>query len=469
MAQPAKTDVVPASKDNVAYGKLLRTKVPLEDHRRFTPPARRDPLALLKAQDESRLQGLLPLRYARMASSPFAYFRGTAAVMASDLAGTPRTGLQVQLCGDAHLANFGVFGTPERHLVFDLNDFDETSPGPWEWDVKRLTASLAVAGRDRNFTTAQRRAIVVAAAESYRRAMRNFAGMGDLDVWYAQLDAQQALVTFGSQLQPASRKRTQETLATALTKDSMQAFKKLTTVIDGEPRLLSNPPLIVAVRDLFPEGEQATMLALLRGMLGTYRHSLTSDRQVLLERFEFLDMARKVVGVGSVGTRAWVLLLRGRAGGDPLLLQAKEAQESVLERFVGPSGLTNHGQRVVRGQRLMQASSDLFLGWDRVHGLDGVQRDFYVRQLRDWKGSVDAGVMVPDGMLAYAQVCGWTLARAHARSGNRIAIAAYLGSGTTFDNAIASFSEAYADQNERDYEALRRAVADGRVTAEMGL
>ncbi len=452
-------------------GKAARADAPRTGHADFAPgrPTRPDPIGLLEEQAVSRVPELVPIRYGRMLASPFAFFRGAALIMASDLATTASSGLEVQACGDAHLANFGLFGTPERHLVFDLNDFDETLPGPWEWDVKRLTASLAVAGRERGFTDAERREIVLAAAESYRRAMRAFAGMGDLDVWYARLDAAQAAQAFGPLLRPATRKTLANALSTALTKDSMQAFKKLTTVVDGEPRLRSDPPLIMALADLVPEAQQTGLMEGLRIMLAAYRDNLSSDRQVLLDRFEFLDMARKVVGVGSVGTRAWVLLLRGRHGGDPLLLQAKEAQPSVLERYVGASAFDNHGRRVVHGQRLMQASSDLFLGWERVSGLDAVERDFYVRQLRDWKGSVDTGVMIPTGMKAYGQVCGWTLARAHARSGSRVAIAAYLGASSTFDNAIADFAESYADQNQQDYDALRRAVDSGRVTATMGL
>jgi uncharacterized protein (DUF2252 family) len=388
--------------------------------------------------------------------------------------------LNVQACGDAHLSNFGVFASAERSLVFDLNDFDETLPGPWEWDLKRLAASLAIAGRDRGFSDKERAAIVLDAAAAYRTEMAALAGMRDLDVWYARIDIAKVLDDLGDELGLTGPKKSDKTmvkakaradkqLAKARTRDSMQALEKLTDVIDGETRFVSDPPLLVRIEELVPEAEGAELTGRMNGLLRSYSHTLQSDRRHLLEQFRFVSIARKVVGVGSVGTRAWVLLLVGSDGSDPLLLQAKEAQESVLARFVGKSRYANQGERVVAGQHLMQASSDIFLGWDQVEGIDGVQRDFYIRQLRDWKGSADTDVMIPPAMAVYGRLCGWTLARAHARSGDRIAIAAYLGSGKTCDHAIASFAETYADQNERDYDALKQAAADGRVTVESGL
>jgi len=399
--------------------------------------------------------------------------------MASDLSTTPSSGFDVQVCGDAHLSNFGVFASAERSLVFDLNDFDETLPGPWEWDLKRLAASLAIAGRDRGFSDKERTGIVLEAAAAYRTQMATLAGMRDLDVWYARMDIGKVLDDLGDELGIAGPRKADKTLsklkaraekqlAKARTRDSMQALDKLTEVIDGQTRFVSDPPLLVPIEELVPQAEGAQLTDGMQRLLESYSHTLQSDRRYLLEQFRFVSIARKVVGVGSVGTRAWVLLLVGSDGTDPLLLQAKEAQESVLARFVGPSQYANEGERVVAGQHLMQASSDIFLGWDQVEGIDGVQRDFYVRQLRDWKGSADTDVMIPAGMTIYARLCGWTLARAHARSGDRIAIAAYLGSGKTFDHAVASFAETYADQNERDYDALKQAAADGRISVVSG-
>jgi uncharacterized protein (DUF2252 family) len=415
-----------------------------------------------------------------MLVSPFTFYRGAALIMASDLSTTDSSGLTVQACGDAHLSNFGVFASAERSLVFDLNDFDETLPGPWEWDLKRLAASLAIAGRDRGFLDKERAAVVLEATTAYRTEMARLAGMRDLDVWYARMDVVKVLEDLGDELGLNGPKksdkvlskvkaRADKQLAKARTRDSMQALEKLTTVVDGETRFVSDPPLLVPVEELVPEAESVALTDRMHELLHSYSGTLQSDRRHLLDQFRFVSIARKVVGVGSVGTRAWVLLLVGSDGSDPLLLQAKEAQESVLARFVGGSQYDNQGERVVAGQHLMQASSDIFLGWDQVEGLDGVRRDFYVRQLRDWKGSADTDVMIPRGMAIYARLCGWTLARAHARSGDRIAIAAYLGSGKTFDQAIASFAETYADQNERDYDALKRAATDGRITVESGL
>lgn len=427
-------------------------------------------MALLERQAATRVPELVPIRYGRMLVSPFTFYRGAALIMAADLAATARSGLNVQVCGDAHLSNFGVFASPERQLMFDINDFDETLPGPWEWDVKRLGASFEIAGRDRGFTEAQRREIVLAGAAEYRLRMRQAAEMGNLELWYTHVQVDRLFEQMKADLGRKHLAKAKANVAKARTRDSMQAFSKLTHELDGERRITSDPPLVVPVEELLPEGrERDEVQAEIRGLIRSYRRTLETDRRHLLEEFELVHLARKVVGVGSVGTRAWILLLRGRDGQDPLFLQAKEAQESVLERFVGKSRYKNHGQRVVAGQRLMQAASDIFLGWQRVNGFDGRARDFYIRQLRDWKGSADVDNMAASVMTAYARICGSTLARAHARSGDRIAIAAYLGNSAVFDRAIADFSAAYADQNELDYEALRAAVESGRVTARTGL
>jgi len=453
-------------------GKTARAEVPRDSHAVFDPPPDRpDPIALLEEQGKSRVPELVPVRYGRMMVSPFTFFRGAALPMASDLAGTPVSGLAVQACGDAHLSNFGIFGSAERRLMFDVNDFDETTPGPWEWDVKRLAASLEVAARGNGFPGKQRREIVRAAVARYRQAMRSFAGMTNLDVWYAHMDMDQMRKQFDAQLQPRQRKVVDKGLAKARTRDSMQEVAKLTHLVNGRPRIISDPPLLVPIDELMPsETERSAIEAQFGNLIGKYRRTLETDRRYLLEQFEFADMARKVVGVGSVGTRCWIVLMLGRDESDPLFLQVKEAEESVLCRFVGASKYANQGQRVVAGQRLMQASSDIFLGWQRIEaGLDGRQRDFYVRQLRDWKLSLDIEDMIPRGMRLYGALCGWTLARAHARSGDRIAIAAYLGGSDVFDQAIAQFADAYADQNERDHQALVDAVASGRIIAERGV
>jgi uncharacterized protein (DUF2252 family) len=435
------------------------------------PPDRPDPIGLLEEQGKSRVPELVPVRYGRMMVSPFTYFRGAALPMASDLAGTPVSGLAVQACGDAHLSNFGLFGSAERRLVFDVNDFDETLPGPWEWDVKRLAASLEVAARGNGIPGKQRREIVVAAVARYREAMRSFAGMTNLAVWYSHMDMDQMRVQFDAQLRPQQRKAMDKGLAKARTRDSMEELAKLCHSVGGQSRIIADPPLLVPIEDLVPDQtDRAALEAQFAGLIGKYRRTLETDRRFLLDEFRFADLARKVVGVGSVGTRCWIVLMLGRDDADPLFLQVKEAEASVLSRFVGASKYANQGQRVVAGQRLMQATSDIFLGWQRVEaGLDGRQRDFYVRQLRDWKFSLDIETMVPRGMRLYGEVCGWTLARAHARSGDRIAIASYLGGSDVFDRAIAEFAAAYADQNERDHDALVAAVASGRIAAEPDL
>ena len=460
--------------ERAARGKSARAEVPRESHAVFDPPPDRpDPIGLLEQQAKSRVAELVPVRYGRMMVSPFTYYRGAALPMASDLAATPVTGLAVQACGDAHLSNFGLFGSAERRLVFDVNDFDETLPGPWEWDVKRLAASLEVAGRGNGFPRKQRREIIMAAVGQYRQAMRQFAAMTNLDVWYAHADIDQLRAQFDSQLAEQQRRRLDKGLAKARTRDSMQEVAKLTQMADGEPRIISDPPVLVPIDQMMPtETSREGLKAFVTGLLGSYQRTLETDRRYLLEQFRFCDMARKVVGVGSVGTRCWIILMLGRDDSDPLFLQVKEAETSVLSRYVGASKYKNQGQRVVAGQRLMQAASDIFLGWQHTEGeatLDGRARDFYVRQLRDWKFSLPIEDLIPVGMRMYGALCGWTLARAHARSGDRIAIAAYLGGSDVFDRAIAQFSVAYADQNERDHQALVDAVKSGRTTAEPGV
>jgi uncharacterized protein (DUF2252 family) len=457
--------------ERVARGKAARKEVPRAGHAVFeASSARTDPVELLERQAKTRVPELVPIRYGRMLVSPFTFYRGAALIMAQDLAATPRSGLNVQCCGDAHLSNFGVFASPERALVFDLNDFDETLPGPWEWDVKRLAVSMLIAARSNAFKAKEQERIVLDTVAAYRTTMASFAGMANLAVWYAHLDIENVLKQYGTQFKPKMLKRTQKTLAKARTKDSMTAFSKLCHVVDGKSRIVDESPLIVPIDQLAQGQAREAIMDELRKLIRGYRDSLEFDRRVLLEEFDLTDFARKVVGVGSVGTRAWIALMLGRDGEDPLFLQMKEAEASVLEEFLGPSEFSNHGQRVVVGQRLMQATSDIFLGWLHVDsGIDGQARDFYGRQLKDWKGSAEIEQMVPKGMAAYGKLCGWTLARAHARSGDRIAIAAYLGNGDSFDRAIVEFSKAYADQNERDYQALSAAVSSGRIEAQTGL
>ena len=457
--------------ERATRGHAARREVPRSSHAEFSPaPHRPDPVELLESQAVSRVPELVPIRYGRMLVSPFTFYRGAALLMGSDLASSPNSRLHVQLCGDAHLSNFGVFASPDRRLVFDLNDFDETLPGPWEWDVKRLAVSMEVAGRDNGYSDKERRAILLETVAGYRNAMREFAGMGALDVWYSRLEVDELFAQLRSQTKKAQLKRVEKTVAKARTKDSMTAFSKLTRMVDGEPQIVADPPLIERVEDIAGDMDPEAVAAGLHELIRHYRQSLQTDRRILLEEFRVVDLARKVVGVGSVGTRAWIALMIGRDESDPLFLQFKEAQSSVLEEFTAKSGYANHGERVVAGQHLMQASSDIFLGWLHVEaGIDGVSRDFYGRQLKDWKGSFESEGALPQGMAIYGRTCGWTLARAHARSGDRIAIAAYLGGGDAFDRAIADYSVVYADQNERDYKALKKAVADGRIVAQSGL
>jgi uncharacterized protein (DUF2252 family) len=453
--------------DRVALGKDARALAPLESHAEFAPDRSRDPVGLLLEQAKSRVPELVPIRHGRMLVSPFTYYRGAALPMAADLATTPTSGLRVQLCGDAHLSNFGAFASPSRRLVFDVNDFDETLPGPFEWDVKRLAASLAVAGRDNGFAGKDRRQIVLAAAKSYRTAMRAFADQHFMDVWYAHLNVDDAISEFRSQLKAKRVKATEKMVAKAHAQDSMRAQAKLTTEAGGQRRIVSDPPLIEPVEDIFPEVQADQIYTLIGEVLDKYQRTLQSDRKHLVDYFNLVQLARKVVGVGSVGTRAWIALMEGGDGTEPLFLQAKEAQVSVLAAYCGRSQYRNQGERVVAGQHLMQAESDIFLGWTHVTAPDGVGRDFYVRQLKDWKLSAPIEQMIPSGMTVYAGMCGWTLARAHARSGDRVALAAYLGGSAKFDHAIAAFAESYADQNERDHSALQAAVKDGTAEAIM--
>ena len=458
-----------------AAGKAAQATAPLEAHAEFRPAASRDPVELLLGQARTRVPELVPIRHSRMLLSPFTFYRGAALVMAADLATTPTPGLRAQVCGDAHLSNFGAYASPERRLVFDLNDFDETLPGPFEWDIKRLAASLVVAGRDNNFTAKQSRKASLTAVETYRTAMRGFATQPILDVWYAHLNIEDAVAEYQATLTARQRKQdkadlkaTQKLLARAHTRDSLQAVGKLTTVTDGRRRIISDPPLVVPV-DQVSGFDHEEVLGRIRGVVAAYRGTLASDIEQLLDHFTLTDVAHKVVGVGSVGTRAWILLLEGGVDQEALLLQAKQAEASALAAYAGASEYANQGERVVAGQHLMQAASDIFLGWIRIQSPLGGEEDYYLRQLRDWKMSAEIELMRPQSMELYARLCGWTLARADARSGDRIAIAAYLGSSTSFDNAIADFAETYADQNERDHAALQAAVAEGRIQAQSGV
>ena len=457
--------------ERAARGKAARADVPRSAHAAWEPaPGRPSPVTLLEEQAKTRVPELVPIRYGRMLVSPFTFYRGAALLMASDLSGMPRTGLHAQLCGDAHLSNFGAFAAPDRRLVFSINDFDETLPGPFEWDVKRLVASFAVAGRDRGYSDKERDAVNLAVGRSYREAIAGFARMRNLDLWYTRIDVEEFTSKLMRTATPKQIKRFEGNLAKTRSKDSVKAFGKLTEVVDGELRIIGDPPVIVPIEDI--AGDQVHLLdTFLRNVIRSYRRTLSGDRRRLLERFRYAHAARKVVGVGSVGTRAFICLMLGRDGDDPLFLQFKEAEASVLEPFVGKSEYANHGQRVVEGQRLTQAASDIMLGWIRTDAVDapGTKRDFYVRQLWDSKGSAIIELMEPSLMVSYAKVCGSELARAHARSGDSIAISSYLGNSDTFDRALALFAESYANQNERDYKILTDAVAAGEIKAETGV
>lgn len=444
-------------------GEQLRKAVPRSSHGAWSEPTgRADPVALLDAQNATRLPDLVPIRLGRMLDSPFAFYRGSAVVMAADLAGTPTTAIEVQACGDAHLANFGLYGSPERHLVFDLNDFDETLPGPWEWDVKRLAASAVLAAREKCFSEETARSCAMAGAESYRQAMANFSQMSTLETWYWHIDVDEQLRDASSLVVRGRAKkdldRARKAADKAHSRDTLQALSKLTEVVDGRRRIVSDPPLVVPAAEGSLPDVSCTF--------DCYLDSLATDRRVLLERFTFVDLARKVVGVGSVGTRCWIMLLEGGGDDDPLFLQVKEAEASVLERYWRPSGCTNHAERVVMGQRLMQAETDIFLGWTRMQ-TSGV--DYYVRQLRDMKGSVDLATINARLLRAYTRLCGAVLARAHARSGDASMITGYLGSSDAFDRALADFAVAYADQSERDHSRLKKAATKGRVPVERGI
>lgn len=460
--------IVEATVEAARRGKAARAGAPRSAHAYWTPtPDRPDPVEVLERQARTRVPELIPIRYGRMLRSPLAFLRGSAAIMAGDLATTPTSGLHVQLCGDAHLANFGGFAAPDRKLVFDLNDFDETLPGPWEWDIKRLAASFTVAARDRGLDSRARRDTTIAAVREYRLAMRRFAAMRTIDVWYARLEVADQFERWSKRASASARKRYKTTLAKAHSKDSLRALAKLTHDVDGEPRIISDPPLVVPLDELVQDAERRLVEEELMRVFERYRETLSFDRRHLLDGYRPVHMAHKVVGVGSVGTRAWIVLLLGHDAADPLFLQIKEAERSVLEPFAAPSPFSTSGQRVVEGQRLMQAASDIFLGWTRVDSEpDGRPHDYYVRQLWDEKGSVPIDTMPPRELSAYAQICGWTLARAHARSGDRVAIAGYLGGKDSFDEALVEFAEAYAEQNERDYRALAAAVKAGKVPAD---
>ena len=454
--------------ERAVRAKGTRTTVPRGCHDEWEPAADRKPIDLLEEQATTRVPELVPIRHGRMLVSPFTYYRGAALPMAADLASTKSSGITVQLCGDAHLSNFGFFGSPERHLFFDVNDFDETAPGPWEWDVKRLVASLEIAGRDNGYTSKERVAIVRRAVRSYRETMREFAAMSMLEVWYAHLDIDALLPEFEALLDPKKTPSVWRAIATARAHDNLQAFDKLAELVDGEPRIVHDPPLIVPVEHFVEGIDTEIRLQAVQTIIESYFDTLQPDRRYLLEQYRFAHLARKVVGVGSVGTEAWIALFLDHDHGSPLFLQVKQAEASVLERFTAPSMFANHGQRVVAGQRLMQAASDIFLGWERF-SWQGSEADYYFRQLRDWKGSADIAGMTPAGMDLWARMCGWTLARAHARSGDRIAIASYLGKSDTFDCSVADFAVTYANQNERDFRALQDAVTSGRLAATTGM
>lgn len=456
--------------ERTAHGTSLRRQVPLEAHADWAPPAGRpDPVAVLERQATHRVAELIPIRNGRMADSAFAFFRGGAALMAADLAGTPTSGLRAQLCGDAHLLNFGIFGTPERTLLFGLNDFDETLPGPVEWDVKRLAASIEVAGRDLGFGDRERRRAVLATVRAYREAMLGFAEQRNLEVWYARLPAAELQERLAAVAGHDAGREARRRISQALKRDHLRAFDRLVEEVDGKLRFRHDPPLLVPVEELLDLEQRERYVGVVGQFLRQYRESLPDDRRLLLESYRFLHIARKVVGVGSVGTRAWVVLLAGHGVTDPLVLQMKEAQESVLAPYAGATVYETQGRRVVEGQRLMQAASDPLLGWYHVEAWDGVTRDFYVRQLWDGKASIEVAHLGPAGLRVYGESCGWTLARGHARSGDRVAMAAYLGPEPTFEEAVADFATAYADTNDQDHRLLCEAVVEGRVAARHGV
>jgi uncharacterized protein (DUF2252 family) len=497
--------------ERAAKGNAAREQTPLSSHAKWRPAADRpDPVGLLEEQDVTREPDLVPVRHGRMMVSPFTFYRGAAKIMAADLAGTPVAGLGAQLCGDAHLSNFGAFASPERRLLFDLNDFDETLPGPFEYDVKRMAASFTIAARNNGFAKTDARAATMASVTAYREAMAEFAQMRTMDIWYAHLDEDEVMAgariavselrggaatakkkekadkragkakaakkegkrekrdAAQEKLARQAEKRAEKTLSKAHTRDSLQALSKLCELADGQYRIVSQAPIVVPARDLAATYGLSPdeVMPVIHEQFRAYRATLRDDRRHLLEKFQVVDAARKVVGVGSVGTRAFIVLLQGRDESDPLFLQIKEATSSVLETYLPKSRYRQHGERVVRGQRMMQAASDIYLGWTK--GLD-VRRNFYWRQLRDMKGSALVEAMIPVGLSFYGRICGWTLARAHARSGDPAAIAAYLGDSDEFDKSITGFSERYADQNEKDYQRFAGAVRSGRLEALEGV
>ena len=465
--------VARATEPDEASMKELLAKVPHEAHATWEPAeGRPDPVDLLRSQGQTRVQALLPLRYERMSVSAFTFYRGSALIMASDLSTTPVSGIDVQACGDAHISNFGLFSSPEQTTVFDINDFDETLIGPWEWDVKRLATSVEICGLDNGFAKKERKQAVRACVRAYREAMAGFAQMGHLDVWYAHLDVDKTYSEYAEIFDAKTAKTTAKIINKAKSKDSVRAARKLTEVVDGELRIISDPPLIVPLRDLVAHSEHKRLIdhfdadrlqTMMANVLAEYRSTLQSDKRRLISEYTPVDIAHKVVGVGSVGTRAWILVLQGANENDPLVLQVKEAQESVLERFVGKSRYPHHGHRVVSGQRAMQTASDMLLGWCTLQGLDGKYKDYYVRQLWNGKGSIDLSTLSPEQLTKFAEICGWTLAHAHARTGNRFAIAAYLGDTDSFDKAISKFARAYAKQNEADYQRFLAALAAGEL------
>jgi uncharacterized protein (DUF2252 family) len=480
----------PSVDERQAMGRQASDQTPPSSHSGWHPAADRpDPVALLEEQDLTREQDLVPVRHGRMMVSPFTFYRGAARIMAADLKDTPVAGLGAQLCGDAHLSNFGLFASPERRLLFDLNDFDETLPGPFEWDVKRMAASFMIAARHNGFSKADARAATQASVTAYREAMADFARMPTMDIWYAHLDEDELRTAIRSTVAATKKevkgkkgkkdegvdklarragKRAEKTAEKAHTRDSLQALSKLGELVDGQYCIVSQPPVIVPARDLAATYGLSPdeVMPSIRDQFRQYRATLQPDRRHLLEQFEIVDAARKVVGVGSVGTRAFIVLLLGRDATDPLFLQIKEATSSVLEAYLPKSRYQHHGARVVHGQRMMQAASDIYLGWTK--GID-VNRHFYWRQLRDMKGSAVVEEMIPLGLTFYAGICGWTMARAHARSGDPVAIAAYLGASDAFDKSITDFSQRYADQNEQDYEDFVKAVQSGRLQAVEGV
>lgn len=455
-----------------AYGKRYRRDVPLESHAAVPAPAERaDPVDLLEQQATERVPSLVPIRYGRMLVSPFTFYRGAALIMTTDLSAVPRTDLTVQLCGDAHVSNFGLFASTERHLVFDLNDFDETLPGPFEWDVKRLAASVELAARDNGVGEKRRREIVLATVQNYRETMRAFAKDSTLNVWYARLDVDEVLASGKGLDTKRARRTATEQADKARGRDRTQALRKFTTEQDGEVRIVHDPPLVVPISEMPEVSDPQAILELVNDQLKAYLETLTPERRTVLSQFHAIDVAHKVVGVGSVGTRAWIVLMEGASRDDAFLLQVKQAQASVLETVLGPATQDQHGERVVLGQRLMQVAGDPFLGWKRMPSILGNEPslDYYLRQLRDWKGSMPIDQLTPTGLGIYAKACAWTLARAHARTGDRFAIAGYLGKGAAFDHAVADFATAYADLNDDDYGALEAAVKSGRVRAQTGV